>query len=146
MARATLLDFFDDIAGIRREYLVYDDGYRIRRYRYDEVGCASRAFAARLQAAGFEKGDPVVIWSENRPEWIVALWGCILAGVIVVPIDYRASGEFLARVRQRVGARLLLVGDEVPLPGDSFGVDIWRLGELDWAATARPSAVSIAAA
>ena len=145
MARATLLDFFDDIAGIRREYLVYDDGYRTRRYRYDEVGRASRAFAARLQAAGFEKGDPVVIWSENRPEWIVALWGCILAGVIVVPIDYRASGEFLARVRQRVGARLLLVGDEVPLPGDSVGVDIWRLGELDWAASAQPSAVSIAA-
>ena len=144
MARATLLDFFDDMVAHRREGLVYDDGYRARSYRYDEVGRASRAFAARLQAAGFQKGDTVMFWSENRPEWIVALWGCLLAGVIVVPIDYRTSSEFLGRVQQRVGARLLLAGDDVTLPPGTFGIEMWRLADLDWTATDRPSPVPIA--
>ncbi len=32
----------------------------------------------RLHAAGLRKGDAVVFFSENRPEWIVAFWGCLL--------------------------------------------------------------------
>ena len=56
------------------------------------------ASPARLHALGLRKGDKVVFWSENRPEWIVAFWGCLLGGIVVVPIDYRASPDFLARV------------------------------------------------
>ena len=57
---------------------------------------------ARLDDAGLRKGDKVVFFSENRPEWIVAFWGCLLNGVVVVPIDYRASPDFLARVARIV--------------------------------------------
>ena len=68
MPRDTLIDFFDDLARARGEFLVYDDGFRTRRYTYEEVGRAARAFAARLRGLGFTKGDTVVFWSENRPE------------------------------------------------------------------------------
>ena len=54
------------------------------------------------------RGQHVVIWSENRPEWIVALWGCLLRGVVLVPIDYRASADFLRRVAAIVSARAVL--------------------------------------
>ena len=60
------------------EFLVYDDGFRTRSYSYAQVGRAARAFAARLAEAGGHKGDTVVFWSENRPEWVVAFWGCLL--------------------------------------------------------------------
>jgi long-chain acyl-CoA synthetase len=113
MRRNTLLDFFFDLEKIRGEFLVYDDGFRSRAYTYAETAAAARAFAARLQASGIGKSDKVVVWSENRPEWIIALWGCILNGTIVVPIDYRASPDFLERVARIVDARLLLVGDDV---------------------------------
>ena len=66
---------------------------------------AARAFAARLARAGLQKGDAVLIWSENRPEWIVALWGCLLQGVVAVPIDYRASPDFLAPRRRHRARR-----------------------------------------
>jgi long-chain acyl-CoA synthetase len=65
----------------------------------------ARGFAAALHALGLRKGDAVVFWSENRPEWIVAFWGCVLSGIVVVPIDYRASPSFLARVSQIVKAK-----------------------------------------
>ena len=85
MVRDTLLDYFDDLAEIRAPYLVYDDGFRARSYTYAEVAAAARGFAARLHAAGLVKGDHAIVWSENRPEWIAEFWGCIRAGLVVVP-------------------------------------------------------------
>ena len=62
-ARATLLDFFDDLARRTAPFLVHDDGYRTWTYGYAEVGVAARRIAARLHAAGIVKGDHVVLWA-----------------------------------------------------------------------------------
>jgi long-chain acyl-CoA synthetase len=137
MQRDTLLDFFRDLITIRGEFLVFDDGYRRRSHTYEDVGRAARAFAGRLTAFGLRKGDTVVFWGENRPEWIACYWGCLLLGVIVVPIDYRSTPEFLARVRQLVDARLILVGDDAtPIPQglDLAGAERWLFADLDWRA------------
>ena len=104
MRRDTLIDFFDDLAAARGEFLVYDDGFRTRTIQLRR----GRPGGARVRRRGCtprdRQGDKVVFWGENRPEWIVAFWGCLLRGVIVVPIDYRSSPDFLARVaRDRVG-------------------------------------------
>jgi len=104
--RDTLIDFFDDLARARGDFLVHDDGYRSRKFTYREVGTAARGFAARLHDAGLRKGDTVIFFSENRPEWIVAFWGCLLGGIVVVPIDYRTSPDFLTRVSRIVSAKL----------------------------------------
>src|SRR5581483_7790713 len=76
---------------------------------------------------------------ENRPEWIVAFWGCLLGGIVVVPIDFRSSPDFLVRVAGIVSARLILVGQDVPpldvaRGGRAAAVDapIWRLHEIEW--------------
>jgi long-chain acyl-CoA synthetase len=132
VVRETLIDFFRDLALARGEFLVYDDGFRSRSCTYAEVGRAARGFAARLHEIGIQKGDKVVFWSENRPEWIVAFWGCVLGGVVVVPIDYRASPDFLARVRRLVAAKLTLIGQDVPPLRTSVEGPVWKLHELDW--------------
>ena len=133
--RDTLIDFFLDLTAIRAEFLVYDDGYRRRSYTYGEVGRAARGFASKLSAAGLQKGDTVVFWGENRPEWLACYWGCLIAGIIVVPIDYRSSPEFVARVRALVHARVVLVGDEVQVSSEAAefdGAEQWRFSEVDW--------------
>jgi long-chain acyl-CoA synthetase len=138
MGRDTLLDFFDDVCATRGIFLVYDDGYRARSYSYAETATAARGFAARLQSAGLGKGDKVVFWSENRPEWIIALWGCLLNGSIAVPIDYRASHDFLGNVARIVEAKLFLLGDDVEerRHGSEHRVDsqTWKLSEIDFRA------------
>src|SRR5919106_1968463 len=112
--RATLVDFFRDLITIGGDFLVYDDGYRRRSHTYADVGRAARGFAARLAANGLGKGDKVVFWGENRPEWIACYWGCLISGIIVVPIDYRSSPDFVLKVRRLVDSRVVLVGDDVP--------------------------------
>ncbi len=97
MTRETLLDFFDERLRSDAEFFVHDNGYRIRHYSYAAVRRAAVDFAARLAAAGVGAGDKVLFWSENRPEWIMAFWGCLLRGAVVVPIDYRASAGWSRR-------------------------------------------------
>ena len=136
MARDTLVDFFQDFAGQSQEFLIYDDGFRSHHYRYDEVSAKAYAFAARLRDAGIRKDDKVILYGENRPEWIIALWGCLLEAVIAVPIDYRSSPEFVERIDTIVDARAILTGDEVSLPSSS---KIWTLASLN---DAQPGALT----
>jgi long-chain acyl-CoA synthetase len=130
--RETLVDAFREFVATRSEFLIHDDGFRTRTFSYAEVGRAARGFAARLHEAGIGKGDKVVFFSENRPEWIAAFWGCLLGGVVVVPIDYRSSPDFLARVSRIVAAKLVLVGQEVPALADTAGAPVWRLHDIGW--------------
>src|SRR5436190_22615180 len=132
VARDTLIDFFRDISVARGDFLVYDDGFRSRSYTYADVGRAAEAFAATLYQFGLRKGDKVLFWSENRPEWIVAFWGCLLRGIVVVPIDYRASPDFLARVSQIVAAKLILIGQDVPPLRAAVTAPIVKLHEIEW--------------
>ena len=49
MARHTLIDFFDDLAALDGEFLVYDDGYRTWSLTYAETADVVRVFAGRLR-------------------------------------------------------------------------------------------------
>jgi long-chain acyl-CoA synthetase len=128
--RDTLIDFFEDFSQASGTFLAYDDGYRSREYGYAEVAGASRRFARRLASAGLVKGDMLVLWSENRPEWVVALWGALLRGIVVVPLDFRSSVDFLARVRDIVGARVVVVGDDVDASALGADTHVWPVREL----------------
>ena len=116
MARRTLLDFFDDLARIDRDFVVYDDGYRVRTFSYRDVTGMAWAFAARLRSAGIGHDHKVVLWSENRAEWLSVMWGCLLEGVVLVPVDYRSSADLALRIADIVDARAIVVGETLAAP------------------------------
>ena len=131
--RRTLLDFFADVtddATKDAQFLVYDDGYRTWTWTYGELAAAARQFATRLRAQGVGAGQAVAIWAENRPEWIAALWGALLEGVVVVPIDYRSSADFLIKVAGIVDAKAILVGEAVDVTHLDGGRPVWNLSEI----------------
>jgi long-chain acyl-CoA synthetase len=139
----TLVDVFRSLEARRGEFVVYDDGYRVRRHTYAEVTRAARGFAALLTARGITRGDKVLLWGENCGEWLACYWGAIIAGVIVVPIDYRSSVQFADRVAGIVGAKLMLVGEDPRLPAPGSGCPAWALADLDWAADGPMPAVPV---
>src|SRR5579871_3641245 len=129
MPRTTLLDFFEDFASVDEPFIVHDDGYRVRESTYKQIASASRAFAGRLREQQIAAGENVVIWSENRTEWIVAFWGCLLAEVVIVPVDYRASADLMLRIAEIVKARAILAGSEVEVPAGTHAA-VWPLGDV----------------
>jgi long-chain acyl-CoA synthetase len=124
---ATLFDDFlshpGDIAVVRHQ------GNRRRVTTYGELARLAGRFAAELERRGIGKGDRVLLWGENSAEWIAAFHGCILRGVLAVPLDSHGAADFAARVAADVSPRLA-VGDAVLLAQLSF--DTPRIAFEDW--------------
>ena len=78
--------FFDQAERLAEKPLLWakrDGTYRPITWR--EVAEQIRGLAAGLKALGLERGERVVLVSENRPEWLVADLAIMAAGGITVP-------------------------------------------------------------
>ncbi len=118
MARTTILDYLDNFRRHAREVAyVHRRGYRRQRWTYGEVLTNSHRFARMLEAQGIVRDDKVLIWGENCAEWVVAFFGCLLRGVVVVPIDKIAAPDFAERVAQQVDAKLCVGSPLNQIPG-----------------------------
>ena len=130
---ATLLD---DLRRHSREVaVVHHQGIRRRVTTYGEIARLAGRFAALLVQRGVEPGDRVLLWGENSAEWIAAFYGCLLRGVLAVPLDAIGSAEFAARVAADVAPKLA-VGDALlleQLPDDD-PLAFPRLTFEDWLA------------
>src|SRR5579872_4057711 len=104
-----LVDFLERAARLDAEFIVYDDGFRGRTYRYADVAGMANALRVRFRAQGIGKGDAVVVWSESRPGWVAALWACLLDGVVVVPVDPQSSKTLFERIARKSQAKLTLL-------------------------------------
>jgi long-chain acyl-CoA synthetase len=87
--------------------VVSQRGLRTRSISYGDLAALARRFARELVIRGIPKGDRVVLWGANGPEWIGAFFGCVLRGVIPVPLDFGSPVEFVERIIHEVDARLL---------------------------------------
>src|SRR5579862_846948 len=71
--------------------------------------------ARALLEWGISKGDRVAILSENRPEWTIADFACLLIGAVVVPVYTTLTGEQTAYILHDSGARAIFVSSEKQL-------------------------------
>jgi long-chain acyl-CoA synthetase len=118
MARTTILDYLDNFRRHACETAyVHRRGYRTQRWSYGDVLSVSYRVGRELEARGIGKGDKVIIWGENCAEWIAAFFGCLLRGVIVVPIDKIAAADFAQRIAEQVDARLCVGSPHNGIPG-----------------------------
>ena len=98
------------------EALRFWNGYRTRSWSYGELDAAIRRFAAFLDGRGIGAGDRLILWSENRPEWVAVFWACLARGVQLVPLDHQSTLEFVRRIAVQTDARLLVHSDALPEP------------------------------
>jgi long-chain acyl-CoA synthetase len=105
---ATLVDDFRRLGG--EIAVVRYQGNRRRVTTYEELARLAGRFAALLERRGVAAGDRVLLWGENSAEWIAAFFGCMLRGVLAVPLDANGSAEFALRVAADVKPKLA-VGD-----------------------------------
>jgi long-chain acyl-CoA synthetase len=63
------------------------------RWTYSMFGEECRRMARGLLKAGLKKGDRVVLWAENRPEWMAVWMGTVIAGICIVPVDFQVFAQ-----------------------------------------------------
>jgi long-chain acyl-CoA synthetase len=104
----SLLTFVRNYAALGGEIAVRQRrGYRMESWTYAQIAEGANRLARELEARGIAKGDAVLLWGDNSAQWIAAFLGCLLRGVVVVPIDHASSPEFACRVAQEVNAKLV---------------------------------------
>jgi long-chain acyl-CoA synthetase len=104
----SLVDFVAQYAARGNEIAVrYRRGYRMETWTYARIAEQANCVARELESRGINKGDAVLLWGENSPEWIVVFFGCLLRGAVTVPIDHGSTAEFAARVAREVNAKLI---------------------------------------
>ncbi|MFC7260306.1 FadD3 family acyl-CoA ligase [Streptomyces lutosisoli] len=79
------------------------------RLTFTELADRVRVAAGAFAAAGIEKGDRAAIWAPNSAEWIVAAFGLLTAGGVLVPVNTRFKADEAHDIIRRSGARLVLV-------------------------------------
>ena len=105
--RTTVLSYLDEFTS-RETAFAHRRGLRTARWSYQQIAKTAYQFARELEARGLQKGDRVLLCSENSPEWVASFLGCLLRGVIVVPLEVQSSQTFAAKVQEQVSAKLAL--------------------------------------
>jgi HIP---CoA ligase len=71
----------------------------------DRIRCAAGAFAD----LGIDKGDRVAVWAPNSAQWIIAAFGVLTAGGVLVPVNTRFKPEEAGDIITRSAAKAVLV-------------------------------------
>jgi long-chain acyl-CoA synthetase len=76
---------------------------------WNETARQVAGFAQSLKALGLEKGDRVMLVSENRPEWCIADLAIMAAGCITVPTYVTNTERDHQHILDNSGARAVIV-------------------------------------
>ncbi|HYU51952.1 MAG TPA: long-chain fatty acid--CoA ligase [Gemmatimonadaceae bacterium] len=156
--------FFDAVSKFNRpDALQVKIGGAYRPISHREVADRVRHAARGLSSLGVRRADRVAILSENRPEWAIADFACLTAGLTDVPIyptlppdqiayilkdsaavaifvSTRAQAEKIREIRSQLPALKTVIGfDEIP------DLTNMSLAELEKRGTAGDNKESIAA-
>jgi long-chain acyl-CoA synthetase len=81
------------------------------RLTYDELQRRVEDAAARMHGLQIHKGDRVLLYAENQPEWGIAYLAAVSLGAVVVPIDRQLRECDVMGMARYVGARAVLTSD-----------------------------------
>lgn len=100
-----------------------------------ELDALTDRIAAGLRAKGLQPGDAAGQMLRNTPNYILAYFGCVKAGVIPVNVNYHYKDRELSDIFTRFGLKTLFVESEfaaagtAAMPEGTLTIDV---GGADW--------------
>jgi long-chain acyl-CoA synthetase len=102
--------FFDAVSKFNRpDALQVKVAGAYKPISHSEVADRVRHAARGLSSLGVRRGDRVAILSENRPEWAIADFACLTAGLTDVPIYPTLPADQIAYILKDSGAVAIFV-------------------------------------
>ncbi len=129
--------------------LLIKPSFRYLVWSYADLWKDSGRVASFLQEKGIEKGDRILLWGPNMPQWVLGFFGALRAGAVPVPLDVRSAPDFVSRVVEQTEPRLAFVSrasqQTAPrdLPSDLSSVSLEDLDQQVAGFSTEPSAVNV---
>ena len=120
-----------------------------RTVSWGELDAITDAIAAGLRLRGLKPGDIAGQMLRNTPDYLLAYFGCVKAGVVPVNVNYHYRQRELADIFSRFGLKALFTESDfaeagrAAMPQGALTLDV---GSADWAAlceTALPAGFAI---
>ena len=137
----TIVEFLREAAARHgpRDALLIKPAFRYIRWTYDRLWEDSGRVATLLQRRGLSKGDQVILWGPNSPHWVLAFFGCLRAGVVLIPLDLRSAPDYVSRVISRTEPKLAFTSRFTPKGDVVLGVPEITFEELELAIADLPT-------
>ena len=129
--------------------LLIKPNFRYLVWSYADLWNDSGRVASFLQDKGIKKGDRILLWGPNMPQWVLGFFGALRAGAVPVPLDVRSTPDFVSKVVEVTEPRLAFVSrtSQQSAPGDLLsGLFLVPLEDLDQQVagfSTKPTAVDI---
>ena len=132
-AGSTIVDFLRRTVDRHgpRDALLFKPGFRYQRWSYERLWHESGQVATLLQRRGLSKGDQVIVWGPNCPQWVLVFFGCMRAGVVAVPLDLRSAPDYVERVISRITPKLAFTSRFTPKGDVELGLPEITFEELE---------------
>ena len=102
-----LAEYLSRAAGARPDHPALVVG--ASRMTWADVDRAADACAAGLVARGLAPGDRIGLFLGNRPEFVIAYFGALRAGAVVVPVNPALTAPEVTQLAEHVGLSLVVV-------------------------------------
>ena len=114
-----------------RDALLFKPAFRYQRWSYSRLWSESGQVATLLQRRGLTKGDQVILWGPNSPHWVLMFFGCMRAGVVLVPLDLRSAPDYVEKVISRTDPKVAFTSRLTPKGEVDLGVPEIAFEELE---------------
>ncbi|MEZ0350307.1 FadD3 family acyl-CoA ligase [Mycobacterium sp. pR1184] len=99
------------------------------RFTFSEIVSRIRCAAGAFAELGVDKGDRVAIWAPNSAEWIIAAFGLLTAGGVLVPVNTRFKADEAGDIIARSAVKAVLVqkgflGQDYTAPAGTPVIDV----------------------
>ena len=136
----TVVDFLRETTARQgsREALLIKPAFRYIRWTYERLWEDSGRVSTLIKRLGLVKGDQAILWGPNSPYWVLAFFGCLRAGVVLIPLDLRSAPDYVSRVISRTEPKLAFVSRLTPKGDVDLGVPEITLEEIESAIAGLP--------
>jgi len=106
---------------------VIKPGFRTRTWTYRDLADVVPRAARSLSETGIKKGDRVLIWGVNRPEYGIAFLAALHAGAVLVPIDVSSLPDLAQRIAERTRAVAAIVSVQTRNRARALGLPLHEM-------------------
>src|SRR5438552_16518814 len=82
----------------RKDAFIIKPGFRTRTWTYRDLEDIVPRTARYLSESGIQKGDRVITFGVNRPEYGIAMLAALRVGAVLVPLDVISSATFVENI------------------------------------------------
>src|SRR2546428_252867 len=105
-------------------------GFRTRTWTYRDLEDIVPRTARYLSESGIQKGDRVITFGVNRPEYGIAMLAALRVGAVLVPLDVNSSAEFVQKIATLTRASAAVVSQQTRPRAEGLGLTLFDMEQL----------------